>query len=63
MTVFFFGAFLFGIGINLEIYCKSKSFSTCENWHFNRLFFIPPSNSTPFHAQEKAKNALLTTTL
>jgi hypothetical protein len=56
--------FLFEMGTGLKIFCKSKSFSTCENWHFNSSLSTSPSNSTPFHAFQKVRNVfLLATTL
>ncbi len=64
ITIFFFVVFfLFGMGISLGIFCKSKTSSTCENSHFNLSLFTPSSNSTPFHALQKVKTALLATTL
>jgi hypothetical protein len=50
------------MGISLGISCKSKSPSTCENWCFNLAFFTLPFESPPFHALERAKNALLLAT-
>jgi hypothetical protein len=35
-----FLVFFFGMGINLNISCKFKSFSTCENWCFNFSLFV-----------------------
>jgi hypothetical protein len=53
---------LFGMGTNLRFFYKSKAPSTRENWHFNLSLFAPASDSTPFHALGKAKNALLLAT-
>ncbi len=58
----FHGVFLFRMIISLRISKKSKSLSTCKNWCFNPSLSTPPSNSIPFHALEKTKNALLMTT-
>ncbi len=55
-------AFLFEMGIGLNIFCKSKSLSTCENWHFNPSLSTSPFNSTQFHAFQKPKNVLLLAT-
>jgi hypothetical protein len=62
-TVSFLHVLLFGMGIELQISCKSKSPSTCENWCFNFSLFVTPYDSTPFYVLGNAKNAFLETTL
>jgi hypothetical protein len=59
--VLFFGVFFFlGMGIDLGIFCKFKSPSTCENDTSTLHFQLHLSfDSTPFHAFGKAKNAFL----